>query len=152
MWLFLRKIWKLKFTFTYQLNFIALRRIHPWAREALRNKPKANHFCNLSTCLVSNTVACKETRCLGIFSTKKFELLKSCPTLTLLPPNKRRLEVSKNVQYVSVAQWAAKLQLVKLEVIFHKVWWCTTLQPFELQRRTAPFWKPPNPLYLEQNR
>ena len=68
-----------------------------------------------------STVANKKTRRLGIFSTRKFELLKSCPTLTLLPPNKGRLEVSKNVRYVSVAQWAAKLQLVKLEVIFHKV-------------------------------
>ena len=67
------------------------------------------------------TVANKKTRRLGIFSTRKFELLKSCPTLTLLPPNKGRLEVSKKVQYVSVAQWAAKLQLVKLGVIFHKV-------------------------------
>ena len=53
---------------------------------------------------------------LGNFSSKK-----SCPTLTLLPPNKGRLEVSKNVQYISVAQWAAKLHLVKLGVIFHKV-------------------------------
>ena len=35
---------------------------------------------------------------------RKFELLKSCPTLTLLSPNKGRLEVSKMVQYVSVAQ------------------------------------------------
>ena len=95
------------------------------------------------------TVACKETRRLGIFSTRKFELLKSCHSLTLLPPNKEKLEVSKNVQYVSVAQWAAKLQLVKLGVIFHKVWQSTSLQPFELQRHTAPFWKSPNPLYLE---
>ena len=30
-----------------------------------------------------------------------------------------------------------------------KVWGSTTLQPFELQERTAPFWKPPNLLYLE---
>ena len=43
-------------------------------------------------------MACKETRRLGIFSTRKFELLKSCPTLTLLPPNRGRLGVSKNVQ------------------------------------------------------
>ena len=84
-----------------------------------------------------------------ILSTRKFGLLKSCPTLTLLPPNKGRLEVYKNVQYVSVAQWAAKLQLVKLEVIFHKVWHCTTLQPFELQRFTAPFRKLLNPIYLK---
>ena len=68
-----------------------------------------------------STVACKETRRLGIFSTRKFELLKSCPTLTLLPLDKGRLEVLKNVQYVSVAQLAAKLQLVKHEVFFHKV-------------------------------
>ena len=66
-------------------------------------------------------MACKETRRLGIFSTRKFELLKYCPTLTLLSPNKGRLEVSKKVKYVSVAQWAAKLHLVKLEVIFHNV-------------------------------
>ena len=67
------------------------------------------------------TVARKDTRPLGTFSTRKFELLKSCPTLTLLPPNEGRLEASKNVRYFSVAQWAAKLQLVKLEVIFHKI-------------------------------
>ena len=66
-------------------------------------------------------MANKKTRRLGIFSTRKFELIKSCPTLTFLSPNKGRLEVSKKVQYVSVAQWAAKLQLVKLGVIFHKV-------------------------------
>ena len=81
-----------------------------------------NSFFSFKVLLyVLSTVACKETCRLGIFSTRKFELLKSCPTLTLLPPNKGRLEVSKNVRYVSVAQWAAKLQLVKLEVIFHKV-------------------------------
>ena len=67
------------------------------------------------------TVACKETRHLGIFPTRDFELSKSCSNLTLLAPNKGGLEVSKKVQYVSVAQWAAKLQLVKLGVIFHKV-------------------------------
>ena len=67
------------------------------------------------------TVANKKTRRLGIFSTRKFKLLKSCLTPTLLSPNKGRLEVSKKVKYVSVAQWAAKLQLVKLGVIFHKV-------------------------------
>ena len=94
-------------------------------------------------------MARKETRRLGIFSTRKFELLMSCPILTLLPPNKSRLEVSKNMQYISVAQRAAKPQLVKLEVIFHKVWQCTTLQPFKLQGRTAPFWKPPNKIFLD---
>ena len=66
------------------------------------------------------TVANKKTRCLGIFSTRDFELLKSCSTQIHLAPNKGDLEVSKNVQYVCVAQWAAKLQLVKLGVIFHK--------------------------------
>ena len=67
------------------------------------------------------TVACKETHHLGIFPTRDFELSKSCSNLTLLAPNKGGLEVSKKVQYVSVAQWAAKLQHVKLGVIFHKV-------------------------------
>ena len=67
------------------------------------------------------TVACKDTRHLGIFLTRDFELSKSCSNLTLLAPNKGGFEVSKKVQYVSVAQWAAKLQLVKLGVIFHKV-------------------------------
>ena len=71
--------------------------------------------------LISLTMACKETRHLGIFPTRDFELSKSCSNLTLLAPNKGGLEVSKKVQYVSVAQWAAKLQLVKLGVIFHKV-------------------------------
>ena len=84
-----------------------------------------------------------------LYSTRDFELLKSCSTRILLVPNKRGLGVSKKVQYVSVAQWAVKQQLVKLEVIFHKVWRCTILQPFELQRCTAPFWKPPNSLYYE---
>ena len=70
-------------------------------------------------CTSRTTVAYKETCRFGIFSTRNFKLLKSCPTLTLLSPNKRRLEVSKKVQYVSVAQWAAKLELVKLGVIFH---------------------------------
>ena len=32
-----------------------------------------------------------------------------------------KAEVSKNMRYVSVAQWNAKLQLVKLEIVFHKV-------------------------------
>ena len=53
--------------------------------------------------------------------TRGFELVNSKPTFTLLAPNKGRWEVSKKVQYVSLAQWAAKLQLVKLGVIFHKV-------------------------------
>ena len=95
------------------------------------------------------TVACKETRHLGIFQTRDFELSESCSNLTLLAPNKGCLEVSKKVQYVSVAQWAAKLQLVKLGIIFCTVRRCTILQPFELQRCTALLWKPPNPLYLE---
>ena len=81
--------------------------------------------CSKKDCtkIVQNTftVACKETRRLGVSSTRKFKLLKSCLTPTLLSPNKGRLEVSKKVKYVSVAQWAAKLQLVKLGVIFHKV-------------------------------
>ena len=72
-----------------------------------------------------NTVACKETRHLGKFPTRDFELSKSCSNLTLLAPNKGGLEVSKKVQYVSVAQRAAMLCF------------------FE------HFWKPPNPLYLE---
>ena len=62
-------------------------------------------------------MANKKTRHLGIFSTKDFELLKSCSTLTLLAPNKGGLEVSKNVQYVSVAQGAEKLELIKHGVI-----------------------------------
>ena len=45
---------------------------------------------------------------------------KSCSTLTLLALDKGGLEVSKKVQYISVAQWVAKLQLVKLAVIFIK--------------------------------
>ena len=65
-----------------------------------------------------HTVANKKTRRLGIFLTRDFELLKSCSTLTLLAPNKGGLEVSKKVQFVFVAQLAAKLQLVKLGVIF----------------------------------
>ena len=56
------------------------------------------------------TVAFIETRHLDIF-----------PSNTLLAPDKEGLEVCKKVQYVSVTQWAAKLQLVKLGVIFHKV-------------------------------
>ena len=48
-------------------------------------------------------MANKKTRRLGIFSTRDFELLKSCSTLILLAPNKVGLEVSKKVQYVSVA-------------------------------------------------
>ena len=88
-----------------------------------KNESKNSIFRNFrKLCVyVNGTVACKETCRLGIFSTRKLELLKSCPILTLLPPNKGRLEVSKNVGYVSVAQWAAKLHLVKLEVNFHKV-------------------------------
>ena len=45
--------------------------------------------------LCTFTVACKETRRLGVSSTRKFKLLKSCLTPTLLSPNKGRLEVSK---------------------------------------------------------
>ena len=70
---------------------------------------------------LGSTVANKKTRRLGLFLTRDIELLKSCPTLALLAPNKGGLEVSKKMQYVSVAQWAAKLQHVKLGVIFHKV-------------------------------
>ena len=77
-----------------------------------------------------------------LFSIKDFDLWTSCYAHTRLAPNKGGFEISKKVLYVFVAQWATKLQLWK---IFHKLGRCTTLQPFELQRRTAPFWKPPKP-------
>ena len=95
------------------------------------------------------TVACKETRHLGIFPTRDFELSKSCSNLTLLAPNKGGLEVSKKVQYVFVAQRAAKLCFVKLYEILLQVWQAVVLQPIELKRCIAPFWKPPTSLYLE---
>ena len=69
--------------------------------------------------------------------------------LTRMAPNKGRLEISKKVLYVFVAQRAAKLCFVKLYEKLLQVWQAVVLQPIELQRRTAPFWKPPNPLYLE---
>ena len=42
--------------------------------------------------------------------------------LVLLAPNKLSLEVPKKVQYVSIPQGAAKLQLVKVRVIvFYRI-------------------------------
>ena len=74
-----------------------------------------NSFFSFKVLLyVLSTVACKETCRLGIFSTRKFELLKSCLTGALLFPNKGRLGVSKKVHYVSVAQRAAKLCITKV--------------------------------------
>ena len=84
-------------------------------------KKKYQAILHIRTIITRPTVADKKTRRLGIFSTRDFELLKSFSTLTLLASNKGGLEVSKKVQYTSIAQWAAKLQLVKLGVIFHKV-------------------------------
>jgi len=66
-------------------------------------------------------VACKETRHLGIFPNRDFQLSKSCSNRTLLAPNKGGLEVSKTMQYFSLAQRAAKLQHVKLGIIFHSL-------------------------------
>ena len=59
------------------------------------------------------------------------------------------LEISKKVQYVFVAQRAAKLCFVKLYEKLLQVLQAVVLQPIELQRHTAPFWKPPTFLYLE---
>ena len=73
----------------------------------------------------------------------------SCYVHTCLALNKGGLEVSKKVQYVFVAQRAAKLCFVKLYEKLIQVWKAVVLQPIELQRRTATFWKPPNPLELK---
>ena len=67
----------------------------------------------------------------------------SCCIHTRLALNKRGLEVSKKVQYISITQKAAKLCFVKLYKKLLQVWQAVALQPIELQRRTAHFWKPP---------
>ena len=55
------------------------------------------------------TVANKKTRRLDIFSTRDFDLLKSCSTLTHLVPNRGGLKVLNKVQDIPVVQKAANV-------------------------------------------